>query len=325
MSASFALRIGSCYNGTAMASGEILRVEGVTKEFESLTAVAGVSFEVRRGEIFGLLGPNGAGKTTLIRMILGIFQPDAGRISYLGDDRPGPLPKEVVGYLPEERGLYEDRRVGETLLYLAALHGRDLRRARERALYWLDRLELGDRFQSRLRELSKGMQQKVQFIASVLHEPELAVLDEPFSGLDPPSQDLFLELIRDLAHQGMTVLLSSHQMNLVESLCDRVFLIHRGRQVLYGDLDRIKREHGIHVVRLRVHPTDPETLRQALSQGGAARLLSLDGEQAELILPREVSTNRFLRSLLEALEIEELEIKQPSLHRIFVEVVQEES
>ncbi len=314
------------------ASSVLLQVEDVTKQFDGVRAVDGVSFEVRRGEIFGLLGPNGAGKTTLIRMILGIFRPDSGRILYGGsgvsDGPSGELPKERIGYLPEERGLYEDRRVGETLLYLAGLHGMDARRARERALVWLERLDLREYYPRRLKELSKGMQQKVQFIAAVLHEPELVVLDEPFSGLDPPSQDLFLELIRGLAREGMTVLLSAHQMNLVESLCDRVFLIHKGRRVLYGDLDRIKQDHGMRVVQMRFACRGPsEELRRRIEAACPAKILSLDAEGAELLLPKDVPPKDFLQLLVNDLmgdhdlDLEEISIMKPSLHRIFVEVV----
>ncbi len=308
-----------------VAEAPLLRVEGVTKRFDGVQAVCDVSFEVRRGEVFGLLGPNGAGKTTLIRMILGIFRPDAGRVRFFfeGEAREAPS-RERVGYLPEERGLYEDRRVGETLVYLATLHGFEPRRARERAAYWLERLGLGDRFHRRIRELSKGMQQKVQFIAAVLHEPDLVVLDEPFSGLDPPSQDLFLELIRELARRGMTVLLSSHQMNLVESVCDRVVVMHRGRRVLYGPLSQIKREHGFHVARLRYAPVEPEALRAWLATNGLnAQILALERTWAELRLPREVPPKAFLAALVRnsAIEPEEIAITQPSLHRIFVEVV----
>ncbi len=318
------------------ADSPLLKVEEVTKQFDGVRAVDGVSFEVRRGEIFGLLGPNGAGKTTLIRMILGIFRPDAGRILYgnsvAANDGHRGLPKERVGYLPEERGLYEDRRVGETLLYLASLHGMDARRARERALSWLERLDLREHYARRLKELSKGMQQKVQFIAAVLHEPELVVLDEPFSGLDPPSQDLFLELIRGLAREGMTVLLSSHQMNLVETLCDRVFLIHKGRRVLYGDLEHIKQDHGMRVVQLRFSRCRlPEELRRRIEAACPAKVLALDAGGAELLLPKDVPPQAFLELWVNDLmgdrdlgvDVEEICITKPSLHRIFVEVVRE--
>jgi ABC-2 type transport system ATP-binding protein len=305
-----------------MGRGEILRVESVTKEFDSLLAVSGVSFAVKQGEIFGLLGPNGAGKTTLIRMILGILSPDLGRIVFAIDGSDGALRKERVGYLPEERGLYEDRRVGETILYLSQLHGVAADRAQEQALYWLNRLSLGERLQSRLKELSKGMQQKVQFIAAVAHQPDLVVLDEPFSSLDPVNQDLFRDVIRELAEHGMTVLLSSHQMNLVESLCDRVFLIHRGRRVLYGELDEIKRDHGEDVVWLRYAPTDPEAMKSWLLENGGVRIISLDRTQAELVLTKGSSPNELLRSLVDRVQMEELTITKPPLHRIFVDVVQ---
>ncbi|MBI3660507.1 ATP-binding cassette domain-containing protein [Candidatus Acetothermia bacterium] len=222
---------------------EILRVHEVHKQFDGIKAVNGISFGIETGEIFGLLGPNGAGKTTLIRMILGIFQPDQGQIEFSFAPN-GHLPKEKVGYLPEERGLYEDRKISDTLAYLASLKQMSPERARERALHWLERLELGRYFERRVRELSKGMQQKVQFIASVLHEPPFIVLDEPFSGLDPVNQDLFRDIILNLKASGTTVLLSSHQMNFVEDLCDRIMLVNRGQALVYGPLREIKHAHG---------------------------------------------------------------------------------
>lgn len=305
-------------------SSSLLRVAGVSKTFDRVRAVADVSFEVQRGEIFGLLGPNGAGKTTLIRMLLGIFRPDAGTIRVEVDGVDRTLRSENVGYLPEERGLYEDRRVSDTLHYFAALHDMPAQRARERALYWLDRLDLAEQLHSPLKELSKGMQQKVQFIVAVLHEPELVVLDEPFSGLDPPSQDLFQELIQELSDQGMTVLLSSHQMNFVESLCDRVFVIHRGAQVLYGDLAQIKRERGEDLVHLRYTDMDPSELESWLRQEGLARVVKLDRGRAELVLPKGVAPNALLRGLIDRVEIQELTVTKPSLHRIFIEIVGQE-
>lgn len=306
------------------APSTLLRVDGVSKAFDRVRAVSEVSLQVQQGEIFGLLGPNGAGKTTLIRMLLGIFRPDEGTIRVDIDGADRVLRPEIVGYLPEERGLYEDRRVDETLYYFATLHDMPADRARERALYWLDRLDLSDQLQSPLKELSKGMQQKVQFIVAVLHDPELVVLDEPFSGLDPPSQDLFQELIQELSDQGMTVLLSSHQMNFVESLCDRVFVIHRGEQVLYGDLAQIKRERGEDFVRIRYGEGDALELETWLHNEGHARIVKLDRGQAELVLPKGVTPNVLLRGLIDRVEIEELTVTKPSLHRIFVDIVGQE-
>jgi len=306
------------------APSTLLRVDGVSKAFDRVKAVSDVSLQVQQGEIFGLLGPNGAGKTTLIRMLLGIFRPDEGTIRVDIDGADQVLRPEIVGYLPEERGLYEDRRVDETLYYFATLHDMPADRARERALYWLDRLDLSDQLHSPLKELSKGMQQKVQFIIAVLHEPELVVLDEPFSGLDPPSQDLFQELIQELSDQGMTVLLSSHQMNFVESLCDRVFVIHRGEQVLYGDLAQIKSERGEDLVRVRYEASHDAELDTWLRQAGHARIVSLDPGRAELVLPKGVTPNALLRGLIDRVEVEELTVTKPSLHRIFVDIVGQE-
>ena len=286
-----------------------------------MTAVDLASFSVKGGEIFGLLGPNGAGKTTLIRMILGIMKPDQGTITTQLDGVESALLQEHVGYLPEERGLYEERRVGETLLYFAALHKMDLARARERIYYWLERLSLEGRFSSRLKELSKGMQQKVQFIAAVLHEPDLVVLDEPFSGLDPPSQDLFTNVIREMAAEGMTIMLSSHQMNLVENLCDRVFLINKGTQILYGNLSEMKADHDEDVVWMKfVAPPSLDFQNQLVEQLNA-RIEQWEDEFAELILPKGVGPSEFLKILVEHAEIEEISIAKPSLHRIFVEIV----
>jgi len=303
---------------------DVLRVEGVRKEFDEVVAVDLASFSVRGGEIFGLLGPNGAGKTTLIRMILGILQPDTGSITTALNGDGSRLNKTQVGYLPEERGLYEERVVGETLLYFAGLHGMNPRTAKERALMWLERLDLDGTFPRRLKELSKGMQQKVQFIAAVLHQPPLVVLDEPFSGLDPISQDLFRDIIQELTQEGMTVLLSSHQMNLVESLCDRVFLIDRGQQVLYGNLDKIKSEHGEDVVWIKYQCQSEEDLFRVLSESIDIRINRLKNGTAELVLPKGTTPNILMKFLLEHVEVEELKIAKPSLHQLFVEIVRSE-
>jgi len=221
----------------------ILTVQDVTKAYANVQAVAGVSFEVQRGEIFALLGPNGAGKTTLVRILLGILQPDGGLVEYrLRDQRPAlPTPAEL-GYLPEDRGLYRDIPILRTLIYFGVLRGMRRRSAREAAMQWLDCMGLADRAHNKLDALSKGNQQKVQFISSILHRPSFAVLDEPFSGLDPLNQEFFAQLIRDLRDQGMTVLLSAHQMQLVEKLADRLLLMNRGREALSGTVDQIRKQ-----------------------------------------------------------------------------------
>ena len=298
----------------------MLHVEGASKAFDGVQAVDGVSFDVKRGEIFGLLGPNGAGKTTLIRMILDIIKPDHGTIRFTFSQNSKSF-KDKVGYLPEERGLYEERRVSDTLLYLASLKHIKASRARERIRFWLERLSLQEHFESKIKELSKGMQQKVQFIAAVLHQPELVILDEPFAGLDPVNQDLFQQIIGDLRAQGTTVLLSSHQMNLVENLCDRIFLINRGKEVLYGGLQEIKRSWSEDFVKIEyrgegaILNSCPLVKTLKLSENAAER------QKVELILRKGVTPNEFLKFITDRLDIEELAITKPPLHHIFVELV----
>lgn len=293
----------------------ILHVENVRKSFDGTKAVEDVSFAVHKGEIFGLLGPNGAGKTTLIRMILGIFQPDSGEIRFSFSPE-GKLLPERVGYLPEERGLYDNRKVCDTLVFLAGLKGVGASPARERALLWLQRLQLEKYFNRNIRELSKGMQQKVQFVAAILHEPALVVLDEPFAGLDPVNQDIFRELIVELKAKGMTILLSAHQMHLVEDLVDRIFLINRGKQVLYGDLREIKRSWGEDWVTLDFRG-DGEFLKASPFVKSA----QIANGRAQLVLREGVHPEEFLAQIMGKLEIEQIEICKPPLHHIFIETV----
>lgn len=213
----------------------MLHLDSVTKSFSTVTAVDRLSFSVGKGEIFALLGPNGAGKTTTIRMIMGIIQPDSGEIGFAGG-----MDRSRLGYLPEERGLYQDVSVAETLLYLASLRSSDKAGIKARAKEWLDRFGLYDRRNDKLSTLSKGNQQKIQFIASVLHQPDFAVLDEPFSGFDPINQDIISGIIRELSDSGMTILLSAHQMQLIERIADRILLINQGHEVLSGTMSEIR-------------------------------------------------------------------------------------
>jgi len=300
----------------------ILEVEGIDKRFDAVHAVDDVSFSVERGEILGFLGPNGAGKTTTIRMILGIFDPDVGEIrSTLGpslgrDASSGRVPKQRTGYLPEERGLYGDAKVHELLTYFGELKGLQRAEARERAHRWLRRFDLLDWTTKKVEKLSKGMQQKVQFIAAVLHEPDLVVLDEPFAGLDPVNQDLLKEIIRGLREDGTAILLSSHQMNRVEELCDRIFLIHHGRRVLYGDLDEIKEAHGEHAVRLRFTGDG-----SGLDDLPGATDVHREGDRASLTLTEDVTPDAFVRSLPKSLELLALHVDRPPLHDIFVRTI----
>jgi ABC-2 type transport system ATP-binding protein len=300
-----------------MFDGELLRVEGISKTFEAVRAVDDVSFSVGRGEILGFLGPNGAGKTTTIRMILGIFHPDSGTIRCSLDGEGNHAPKERTGYLPEERGLYGDAKVLDLLVYFGELKGLARADARDRARQWLERFDLLDWAPKKVEKLSKGMQQKIQFTASILHRPDLVVLDEPFSGLDPVNQNLLNEIIAGLKDENVAVLLSSHRMNLVEELCDRIFLIHNGRRVLYGDLEEIKESHGEHAVRIRF-----EGDGSVLAELPGVTDLRIEEGRAAFTLEQSVSPDAFVRSLPESIEIRALSVDRPPLHDIFVRTVE---
>jgi len=290
----------------------ILQVHHLTKRYGDLVAVDDLSFEVEPGEVFGLLGPNGAGKTTTIRMILDIVPPDAGHITVLGGTPAAAQPR--IGYLPEERGLYRNVRVLDMLIYLAELKGADRARARQRALEWLARMGLEDRAHSKVKDLSRGMQQRLQVVAAIVHDPDLVFLDEPFQGLDPVNVERVKGVIADLRREGKTVVLSTHQMNLVEVLCDRILLINRGRSVLYGPLADLKRQFAPHAVRVRA-PEIPPGLPGvvAVEPKDGAYDLSL----AEGTAPRDV-----LRALVDrGVDVQAFEVAPVPLEEIFIRVV----
>src|SRR4051812_38489726 len=229
---------------------EILALRNLVKSFGPVRAVDGASFSVRSGTITGLLGRNGAGKTTTIRMITGIFLPDSGSIDWVGPSPNGTPFRDRIGYLPEERGLYKQMKVIELLLFLAEIKGRrgpDVRRAIDR---WMERFELNDKRDAKVEELSKGNQQKVQLIATLLHDPELIILDEPQSGLDPVNMVLVRDLLNDLKQQGRTILLSTHMMGEAERMADEIVLIHQGKVVLEGSLEQVRTSHGRNTLHL---------------------------------------------------------------------------
>jgi len=292
-----------------------LEVRDISKTYATVRAVDNLSFEVYEGEIFGLLGPNGAGKTTTIRAIMDIFKPDEGTVRVLG--QPPNAAKGHIGYLPEERGLYRDLKVLDVLVYLAELKGTPRPVARRRALAWLERVELADWANRKVKDLSRGMQQKLQFVASLIHEPKLLILDEPFQGLDPVNVDLLKGLIRELQAEGKTVVLSTHQMNLVEALCDRILLINHGQAVLYGPLDEIKRRYAPHTVRLRT-PVALDVLP------GVTRMERRD-DVLTLTLG-DTTPQTLLRVLVERnVPVEAFEVATVPLEEIFIAVVKEEN
>jgi ABC-2 type transport system ATP-binding protein len=297
----------------------ILAVEELSKSFGPKKAVDYISFEVRRGEVLGLLGPNGAGKTTAIRMIMGILPIDRGKVVFSFNGTINAIDKAMVGYLPEERGLYDDVKVIDNLVYLAGLKKMPPHAARREGEAWLKRVGLAEYKNQRLDKLSKGMQQKVQFIASILHRPQLVLLDEPFSGLDPVNQDFFKEIIRKLQSSGVTVLLSAHQMNLVEELCDSIFLINHGREVLSGKLEDIKRSYKESSVELRFEPSGDGGFIKEIP---GIRILKLTPGQAVLRYSGP-SINNLLQQIGSRLNIVEIAVRKPPLHEIFIETVKE--
>jgi ABC-2 type transport system ATP-binding protein len=291
-----------------------IEVENLSKSFGEIRAVDGVSFSVERGEVFGLLGPNGAGKTTIIRLVLDIFKPDRGSILVLG----GPLDdakKERIGYMPEERGLYQDIPLERCLVYLASLKGVSSEDARRLSGEYLERFDLAEHKKKKVKELSKGMQQKAQIIATLLHEPELVIIDEPFTGLDPINTRMVKDLLRELANKGVTVIMSTHQMHQVEEMCDRILLIHHGQTLLYGPLAEIRRRFSGNAVLVR----SPETL-PALDE--VARIEAHNASY-RLTLSPGISADRVLQALVaRQVPVEYFEIATPTLDEIFVQVVQ---
>ncbi len=284
-----------------------LEVRGVSKSYGMKTAVDGVSLSVEPGEIFGLLGPNGAGKTSLIRMVLDILRPDAGSIEVLGGPLT-PASKDRVAYLPEERGLYQRQKVGDILRYLAELKGLPRHVAERRVDAGLDRVGLLDTKKKRMRELSKGMQQKVQIAAVFLHDPDFVILDEPFEGLDPVNRVLVVDLMRERAAQGTSIVLSSHRMDQIESLCRRVFLINGGKEVLYGAVDALKARFADQAVRLEA---DRDVSSHPMVDRAEGAKLWLK-ERPELFLAALIAQGTSIRRFEQVL---------PSLDEIFVRVV----
>ena len=291
-----------------------LTLDGVTKRFGDFTAVDDLSLRIPRGCIYGFLGQNGAGKTTTIRMVMSIFYPDSGRISVLGHPNAEAI-KDRLGYLPEEKGLYKKMRVHEIVTYFGRLKGLDGRTAKSRAEGLLRRYGLGDWMQSRCESLSKGMGQKVQLLGTIVHDPELVILDEPFSGLDPVNQELMRDTILEMRKEGRTVIFSTHGMQQAEELCDFIFLIHRGKKVLDGTLAEVKGGHP-HGIQLD-YDGDGAVLR---TLQGVQRINDA-GKRAEIYLQPGIDPQALLAQLVGKLTIRRFDLREPSLHEVFVRTV----
>ena len=293
----------------------MLELDSITKAYDNFVAVDRLSLQIPEGEIFGLLGPNGAGKTSSIRMMIGIIVPDSGRVRLFGSPFARRL-LERVGYLPEERGLYKRMRILENLVFLARLKGIAAAEAKRRAHGWLERLELGRWANAKVEELSKGMQQKVQFIAAVLHEPDFLILDEPFSGLDPSSALQLKDVLLELKKQGRTILFSTHRMETVERLCDSICLVNHGRSVLHGPLREIKAGYGRNRVQIEYDGSLPALKDSTLVAG-----FNDFGNYVELQLAYGADPQRLLALVMMNARIRRFEMVEPSLEEIFLETV----
>jgi ABC-2 type transport system ATP-binding protein len=293
-----------------------VKLNSIRKSFGDFTAVKDLSLQVRSGRIFGLLGPNGAGKTTTIRMIVNVTAPDSGTIELFGK-RITPALQDRIGYLPEERGLYRRMKVGEQLKFFGQLKNVSGKEADRRIDAWLERVKLSEWKNKRSMDLSKGMQQKIQFITAVLHEPDLVILDEPFSGLDPVNVELLKEVVLDLKRKGKTIIFSTHQMDLAERICDDICLINRAEKILDGSLRQIKQSFGRNAVALRI-----EGSHDVLNNNGLVTNVEIHSDELEVLLATGVSPQQLLKKLVDShVTVSKFELIEPSLHDIFIEKV----
>ena len=289
---------------------KILEAQYLCKTFNGKAVLNEISFQVKKGEVFGLLGPNGAGKTTMIRIILDILKPDSGVVHLFGrqiDEKT----KELIGYLPEERGLYPKIAVFRCLKYFAELKG--LKDPRNRIDSWLEKIGLLGHKNKKVGQLSKGMQQEIQFLVSILHDPDFIILDEPFVGLDPINTKVIKDILLELKSKGKTVVLSTHQMDQVEKMCDRILMINKGKSVLYGTLENIKAKYGRSI---------KVEFKGELKRIKGVKKMSNYGKYAELTLSEEVYPQAVLKALTTQVKIRKFGISAPSLNEIFVDVAQ---
>lgn len=295
----------------------LVELNHVVKSYGDRAVVNDVSFAVNSGEIFGLIGPNGAGKTTIIRMVMDIIKPDSGEIMVLGE-RLTESSKNEIGYLPEERGLYRKLSATDSIVYLASLKGMDRQRAREKAEYLLKKVDMLPHRNKKIEELSRGMGQIIQFLVTIAHDPRLVILDEPFAGLDPVNTQLLKDMILELRNQGKAVIMSTHRMNEVEELCDRLVMINKGEIVLYGSLAEVQSRYRTHSVLVR-------------SDGGLGQIKGVVEQRqgrggVELVLDEQTTPQQLLERLVSrGVTVSRFEVYTPPLHEIFLKIVGEDS
>lgn len=291
----------------------MLKLANISKQYDGVRAVDQVSFAVQKGDIYGFLGPNGAGKTTTIRMIMGIIQPDSGSIE-ISDNNMENLGRQIIGYLPEDRGLYQKQKLGEIIVYFGLLRGLEKTAAKTKAAEWLERFGLGDQQKRKVEELSKGNQQKVQFILSLVHDPTLLILDEPFTGLDPLNQLLLKEIIQEKREAGTTILFSTHQMEQVERLCNNICLINQGRIIVEGALESIQAAHQSNAVEV----VFTGELNKEIAQVYFNEVAITESKIAGIL---KDDSSSFLRWINDQVSVESFQVKTPSLEQIFIEEV----
>lgn len=301
----------------------ILQVNNVVKKYGTKTALNNISLEIPQGSIFGLLGPNGAGKTSLIRIINQITFPDSGTV-ILNGAQLNPKHVKDIGYMPEERGLYKSMKVGEQALYLAQLKGISKEEAKKQLKYWFDKLEIGDWWDKKIQELSKGMAQKIQFVVTVLHQPKLLIFDEPFSGFDPVNANIIKDEILELKQKGSTIIFSTHRMESVEELCDDIALIHKSEKLLDGSLTDIKKQYRTNTFDLGINAQNSEQFKSFLRskyQVQDAFFKSLDNEVKLSVTLNNQTANELLNDALNFGQITHFSEKIPSINDIFIQTV----
>lgn len=294
---------------------KIIEIKNITKSYNDRIAVNNVSFTAENGKIYGFLGPNGAGKTTTIRMIMGIIAPDSGNIEIFGE-KLSEESKKRIGYIPEERGLYRKYKVYDLLMYFGKLKGLTSEEARTNTEMWLDKVGLKDRANNRIEELSKGMQQNIQLIVSLINNPDLIILDEPFVGLDPINTRNMKEIIYSLKESGKTIIFSTHQMNEAERLCDHIFLINKGEKLIDGPIEEVKKKYSKNFVSVEFRNKVSNLKDLDIIQN-----IYYEGNKAEIELKKNIDYNDLLEVLLKKGEITKYELSESSLESIFVEVV----